>query len=163
MNNFLYKYQSFMGQLNYTLFLIVVALLPFPQYFLRHACVAWLVAWLLEGRVFTKPNMQEWRKMMPFIMFGGWYLWKIISGLWADDLRAYSWQLERYMTFGFLVPVGIWGVSDHYDWKQICKVLAVSCVAVAGVYIFTLFWVMNANFFSYRLGTYRIQPLTFDF
>ena len=163
MDNFLRKYQSFMEQLNYILFLIVVALLPFPQYFLRHACVAWLVAWLLEGRIFTKPNIREWRKMMPFIMFGGWYLWKIISGLWADDLRAYSWQLERYMTFGFLVPVGIWGLNDRYDWKQICKVLAVSCVAVAGVYIFTLFWVMNANFFYNRLGTYRIQSLTFDF
>ena len=145
MDNFLRKYQSFMEQLNYILFLIVVALLPFPQYFLRHACVAWLVAWLLEGRIFTKPNIREWRKMMPFIMFGGWYLWKIISGLWADDLRAYSWQLERYMIFGFLVPVGIWGLNDRYDWKQICKVLAVSCVAVAGVYIFTLFWVMNIN------------------
>ena len=100
MTNSLQKYQSAMGQLNYTLFLVVVALLPFPQIFLRYACVIWICTWLLEGRFVQKPNIQDWRKMMPFIMFGIWYLWKIISGLWAADQAAYAWQLERYMAFG---------------------------------------------------------------
>ena len=152
-----------MGQLNYTLFLVVVALLPFPQIFLRYACVIWICTWLLEGRFVQKPNIQDWRKMMPFIMFGIWYLWKIISGLWAADQAAYAWQLERYMAFGLLVPVGIWGVNKHYDWKQICKVLAISYVAAAGVYAFTLYWVFNVKFFNHEIGIYALQELPIEF
>lgn len=163
MTNSLQKYQSAMGQLNYTLFLVVVALLPFPQIFLRYACVTWICTWLLEGRFVQKPNIQDWRKMMPFIMFGIWYLWKIISGLWVADQVAYAWQLERYMAFGLLVPVGIWGVNKHYDWKQICKVLAISCVAAAGVYAFTLYWVFNVKFFYHEIGIYALQELPIEF
>ena len=163
MNKFLCKYQSAMGQFNYALFLVVVALLPFPQIFLRYTCVAWIFAWFLEGRWLSKPNWQDWRKMLPFFMFGGWYLWKIISGLWVDNLHAYSWQLERYMAFGLLIPVGIWGVNKCYNWKHVCVVLASSCVLAVGVYVFTLFWVENANFVNQPFGTVRIQPLTSEF
>lgn len=163
MNNLLQKYQSAAGQFNYALFLLVVALLPFPQIFLRYTCVAWICAWFLEGRWLSKPNWQDWRKMFPFLMFGGWYLWKIISGLWVDNLHAYSWQLERYMAFGLLIPVGIWGVNKCYNWKHVCIVLASSCVLAVGVYVFTLFWVENANFVNQPLGTVCIQPLTSEF
>lgn len=163
MNNLLQKYQSVMGQFNYALFLVVVALLPFPQIFLRYTCVAWIFAWFLEGRWLSKPNWQDWRKILPFFMFGGWYLWKIISGLWVDSLNAYSWQLERYMAFGLLIPVGIWGVNKYYNWKHVCIVLACSAVLAAGVYAFTLFWVANADFMSLPFGQVRIQPLTSDF
>ena len=163
MNNFLYKYQSGMGKINYALFLLIVALLPFPQIFLRYTCVAWFVTWFLEGRWLSKPNWQDWRKMLPFFMFGGWYLWKIISGLWVDNLNAYSWQLERYMAFGLLVPIGIWGVNKYYNWKHICIVLACSCVLAAGIYAFTLFWVDNADFMNIPLGKVRLKPLTSDF
>ena len=163
MNNLLHKYQSVMGQLNYTIFLVLVALLPFPQIFLRYTCTAWLLTWLLEGRFMRKPTRQDWQKAMPFLMFGAWYLWKIISGLWADNIRAYNWQLERYMAFGLLVPIGIWGVNNNYDWKQICKVLVISCVAAAGVYAFTLYWVFNAKFFNHEIGTYALQELPIEF
>ena len=163
MNNLLQKYQSVMGQLNYTIFLVFVALLPFPQIFLRYTCVAWFVTWLLEGRFLRKLTRKDWYKAIPFLMFGIWYLWKITSGLWADNMRAYTWQLERYMTFGFLVPIGIWGVNENYNWKHICAVLAGSCVLAAGVYAFTLFWVGNADFFKYHFGKFQLQPLTSDF
>ena len=68
-----------MGQLNYAVFLVLVALLPFPQIFLRYTCTAWLFTWLLEGRFLRKPTRQDWYKAIPFLMFGAWYLWKIIS------------------------------------------------------------------------------------
>lgn len=163
MTNFLQKYQSVVGQLNYTLFLVTIALLPFPQLFLRYASVAWFVTWVLEGRFCSKPNQQDWRKAVPFLMFGVWYLWKIISGIWAEDANAYGWQLERYMFFGLLVPVGIWGVNSLYDWKQICKVLAISCIAAAAIYTFTLFWVYNANVFNFERGSRPLNSPTFDF
>ena len=79
MNDFLTKYQTATGRLSYCLFLVTVALLPFPQIFLRYACTAWLISWLLEGRFLMKPNKEDWRKMMPFLMFGGWYIWKIMG------------------------------------------------------------------------------------
>ena len=163
MNDFLYKYQSSMGKINYALFLLIVALLPFPQIFLRYTCVAWIITWFIESRWFAKPNWQEWRKMLPFFLFGGWYLWNIISGLWADNMHTYSWQLERYMAFGLLVPIGIWGVNKYYNWKHICIVLACSCVLAAGIYAFTLFWVNNADFMNIPLGKVRLKPLTSDF
>ena len=141
MTNFLQKYQSTVGQLNYTLFLVTVALLPFPHIFLRYASVAWFATWVFEGRFCTKPSKEDWRKAIPFLLFGAWYLWKIISGLWAANIDAYGWQLERYLFFGLLVPVGIWGVNSLYDWKKICKVLAISCVAAVVIYTFTLFFI----------------------
>lgn len=159
MTNFLQRYQSAVGQLNYTLFLLTVALLPFPQIFLRYASVAWFATWVLEGRFCSRPNQQDWRKAIPFLMFGGWYLWKIISGIWVEDTDAYGWQLERYLFFGLLIPVGIWGVNSRYDWKQVCKVLAISCITAAGVYLFTLFWVYNADFFNYDSGKVALQTL----
>lgn len=163
MTNFLQRYQSAVGQLNYTLFLLTVALLPFPQIFLRYASVAWFATWVLEGRFCSRPNQQDWRKAIPFLMFGGWYLWKIISGIWAEDTDAYGWQLERYLFFGLLIPVGIWGVNSRYDWKQVCKVLAISCITAAGVYLFTLFWVYNADFFNYDSGKVALQTLPLSY
>lgn len=163
MTNLLKKYQSAVGQLNYSLFLVTVALLPFPQIFLRYASVAWFATWVLEGHFCSKPSKEDWRKAIPFLMFGVWYLWKIISGLWAADIDAYGWQLERYLFFGLLVPVGIWGVNSLYDWKQICKVLAISCVAAVVIYTFTLFWVFNANIFNFEIVPHVPKPLTFDF
>lgn len=163
MTNLLKKYQSAVGQLNYSLFLVTVALLPFPQIFLRYASVAWFATWVLEGHFCSKPSKEDWRKAIPFLMFGVWYLWKIISGLWAADIDAYGWQLERYLFFGLLVPVGIWGVNSRYDWKQICKVLAISCVAAVAIYTFTLFWVFNANIFNFEIVPHVPKPLTFDF
>ena len=152
-----------MGQVNYACFLLIVALLPFPQVLLRYACVAWLITWLLEGRFLTKPTRQDWYKAIPFLMFGAWFLWKIISGLWAENRDAYLWQLERYTLFGTILPIGIWGVNQHYNWKQICKVLAISCVVAAGVYFFTLFWVFNADIFNFEIGSRPLQSISIDF
>ena len=163
MNKIMQKYQSAMGQVNYIFFLLIVALLPFPQLFLRYACVAWLITWLLEGRFLRIPTRQDLYKAIPFLMFGFWFLWKIISGIWAENREAYLWQLERYMLFGTMIPIGIWGVNQHYNWKQICKVLAISCVAAAGVYFFTLFWIFNADIFNFELGHRPLQPISFDF
>ena len=98
------KYREIMGRVNYGLFLIVVALLPFPQAVLRPACVLWIIAWILEGRwtnLITKHKSQiaNYKSALPFLLFGIWYGWKMLSGLWAADHGAWAWQMERYMTF----------------------------------------------------------------
>ena len=131
------RYQDIVGRINYGLFLVFVALLPFPQILLRYAIALWLISWLLEGRWLRKPQSLKENKMaIPFILFGAWYVWKAISGFWSADHAAWAWQMERYMSFALLVPVGLWGVNKCYDWKTVGKVLVISClVAIPGYLI----------------------------
>ena len=108
------RYQDIIGKVNYGIFLATVALLPFPQILLRYMCVLWIIAWLLEGRWLSKPmSLRENKIAIPFILFGLWYIWKIVSGLWASDYDAWAWQMERYIAFGMIIPVGIWGVNKQ--------------------------------------------------
>ncbi len=133
------RYQDIIGKANYWLFLAVVALLPFPQIALRYACVLWLVGWLLEGRWLKRPlSLRENKMAIPFLLFGLWYAWKLISGLWAADVAAWRWEMERYLTFGLLVPIGLWGVNANYDWRQAGKVLIISCIAAIPIYLATM-------------------------
>lgn len=130
------RYQQIAGTLNYWLFLAVVFMLPFPQIILRYACVIWIISWFFEGRWLRKPcSLRENRTIVPFLLFGFWYLWKIVSVLWIADYAAWAWEMERYMTFGMLVPIGIWGLNNHYKWQQIGKVFIAGCVTAMCVYI----------------------------
>lgn len=133
------KYQQIIGQIQYYVFLAVVALLPLPQIFLRYACVTWIVLWLLEGRWLSKPSFSSpagpFRFYIPFLLFGAWYIWKIVSGLWVENIGSWSTQMERCMTFGMLIPVGIWGVNRQYDWRQVGKVLVISCLLALPLYL----------------------------
>lgn len=128
------RYQDILGRINYGLFLTVVALLPFPQAALKYACVAWFITWALEFRWLQKPKPCTMYRV-PFILFGLWYAWKALSGLWAPDPEAWSWQIERYMTFAFMLPVALWGVNRYYNWRQVGKVLVFSCVAAVPLYV----------------------------
>ena len=130
------QYREIIGKLNYGLFLAIVALLPFDQLLLRYAFVTWFVCWLLEGRWLNRPKpIRDNRMLIPFLLFGLWYLWRIVSWFWVADHAIWSWQTERYLTFGLIVPVAVWGVNKHYDWRVAGKVLVGSCVAAVPVYI----------------------------
>ncbi len=130
------RYQDIMGRINYGLFLCVVALLPFPQIFLRYACVLWVLSWVLEGRWMQRPkSLRENRMAIPFLLFAAWYAWKAISGLWATDHGTWAWQMERYLTFGLMLPIGIWGVNARYDMRKISKVLIISCLIAIPFYL----------------------------
>jgi len=139
------KYQDIIGRINYGLFLIVVFLLPFPQVALRFTCVAWVITWYIEGRWFSlnrlKAQFAKTKFAIPFILFFLWYLWHIISAAWVPDSRVWGSQIERYLTFGLLLPVGLWGVNERYDLKQVGRVLVISCVAAVPIYL-TLFTVL---------------------
>jgi len=127
-----------MGRVNYGLFLTVVALLPFPQIILRYACVAWIISWFLEGRWLQINNLQSkicnLKSAIPFLLFGLWFAWHVLSGLWAPDHAAWSEQIERYLAFGLLVPVGIWGVNERYDIRQIGNILIGACLCAVVFY-----------------------------
>ncbi|MBO4454322.1 MAG: O-antigen ligase family protein [Paludibacteraceae bacterium] len=137
------RYQEIVGKINYGLFLTVVALLPFPQIALRITCVLWIVAWALEGRWLSRPkSLRENPMAIPFILFGVWYAWQALSWFWAGDSGRWAWQMERYLTFVLMVPVGIWGVNRHYHWRTAGKVLVWTCVLAIPLYvgIATLFY-----------------------
>ncbi|MBQ6723547.1 MAG: O-antigen ligase family protein [Paludibacteraceae bacterium] len=130
------RYQQIAGQLNAWLFLVLVALLPFPQITLRYAFVLWLVSWLLEGRWLRRPqSIRKNKIVIPFLLFGLWYAWKALSVFWSPDHAAWAWQMERYMAFALLVPVGIWGVNNYYDWKKAGRVLMISCLCAVPFYL----------------------------
>lgn len=130
------RYQDIVGRINYGLFLAVVALLPFPQTPLRLACVLWIISWYLEFRWLTKPkSLRENPVAIPILLFGLWFAWKVVSVFWAPDYDAWAWQMERYMTFALIIPIGLWGVNEHYNWEQAGKVLVASCVIAIPAYL----------------------------
>ena len=129
------KYRDIIGRINYGLFLAVVFLLPFPQTALRYLCTAWIITWVFEFRWLSKPQADFRRTALPFIAGGLWFVWQLISGLWAADHAAWSWQIERYLTFILLVPVGLWGVNSYYNWRQAGKALVMGCIAALPFYL----------------------------
>ena len=130
------RYQDIIGRINYGLFLAVVALLPFPQTPLRLACVLWIISWYLELRWISKPkSLRENPVAIPILLFGLWFAWKVLSVCWAPDYNAWAWQMERYMTFALIIPIGLWGVNEHYNWEQAGKVLVASCVIAIPAYL----------------------------
>lgn len=132
-------YQQTIGRIQYYLFIVVVVSLPFPQIFLRYACVAWIITWALEGRWLRLSNLKSQlsksKLHIPFLLFGLWYAYKLLSGLWAADTGAWESQMERYMTFALIVPVGLWGLNTYYDWKKIGRALVISCVCAVPIYV----------------------------
>ncbi len=133
------KYQDILGRINFGLFLAVVALLPFPQVFLRYAWVLWFAAWVLEGRWLQLSNLKAQitnsKIIIPICLFALWYVWRLLSGIWSPDHVAWARQMERYITFGVVVPVGLWGVNACYNWKLAAKVLIGGCVAAVFIYV----------------------------
>ena len=133
------KFKDFIERINYGLFLMVVCLLPFPQVCLRYACVAWFITWALEFRWLQISNLKSQisnpKRLVPFILFGLWYAWKGLSFFWCADSSLWAWQIERYMTFLFIIPVGIWGVNSRYDIRQIGFALILGCLAAVFFYV----------------------------
>lgn len=133
------RYQEIAGRINYWMFLVIAVLLPFPQIPLRYACAIWFVTWLLEGRWLRRPlPLKEHKEAIPFLLFGLWFGYKLLSYFWAPDYVAWARQMERYILFGLLIPVGIWGVNDNYDWRQIGKFFITSCVIALPLYFILL-------------------------
>lgn len=138
------RYQDILGRINYGLFLAIVLLLPYPQICLRYAVVLWLVSWLLEGRWLSISNLKSqianWRYILPLLLFVLWFGFKVLSGWWALDYSRWAWQMERYMTFGLVLPIALWGVNKYYDWKQAGRVLVISCMVAVPVYVLWMSW-----------------------
>lgn len=130
------RYREIIGRINFGMFMVGVALLPFPQIALRYAYTIWIATWLLEGRWLHKPKpLSQNKTAIPFLLFGLWFAWKAISGLWAADQAAWGWQMERYLSFALIIPAGVWGMNQYYNWKKISQVFVISCVIAVPFYL----------------------------
>lgn len=136
------RYQSIVGRINYALFIAVAVLLPYPQLYLRYAVVLWFISWLLEGRWLSVSNLKlqlsSWKTLLPVLLFGLWYGFKLISAFWAPNSDAWHAQIERYLSFGLMLPVGLWGFNKYYNWKQAGRIFVISCMVAIPLYLIFL-------------------------
>lgn len=154
------RYTQLIEEIQAKWFVLVVALLPFPQVFVRWAILIWFGLWILEGRWLHRPvSLKQNRIAIPVLMFGAWYVLKLVSGLWVEDRAAWAFYLESHATFAAMIPIGIWGVNERYDWHKVLNALILGCVAVAILYPFTMFWVYNHEYFVPLAHTGELHAL----
>lgn len=144
-------------------FLVVMAMLPFPQPFIKWAILIWFGLWLIEGRWLHRPKpLRDNRILIPLLCFGLWYGLKIVSGLWAEDSTGWHHYIENHATFVALIPIGIWGVNSRYHLRHALSALIIGCLAVAFLYPFTLYWVHNHEYFLPRAGWGELHSMNWE-
>ena len=132
-------YKNIIEQVNYGLFLLLAFLLPYPQVALRWVVVIWFVTWVLEGRWLHRPvSLRNNPGLIPILLFGLWFGYKVVSYFWCRDTGAWAWQMERYITFAAVVPIGIWGINSRYNWQQVGRALILGCTSAVFVYLATM-------------------------
>ena len=140
-------YRHIIGYINYLAFLFLLCTMPYAFPFIRFFGLVWAVSWLFELRFIDRRNINITKpRLFVAIGFGVFVLWNIISILWAGN-KVMAWEyIQRYI-YLLIVPIMmVFGVNEHYDWKQIIKVLAISCAISIGVYLFTNYWMLNVDF-----------------
>ena len=147
-------YQSLTGKLNYALFLALLIALPLPRFILQPIAVAWIISWVLECRFCNKENWRWTNLAIPGILLVVLTLWELVSLLWAPDTHAGLRHIERHWAFVVLVVVPLFGVNGLYRAEKLLSVLFASCVVSVPLYLFTSYWVWNADaviWFQYEL------------
>lgn len=159
-NSTLTKYQSVVGEINYIVFLLLIAVLPYSDSLSRPLWIVWMCFWAFELRFTTKPdfNGKRYRKLIPFIGFTVWFAISSLSVLWASNKAEAGAYLMRRADYIFLLLIAIWGVNDKYDWRTCMRVLIATCLISVFVYLTTYYWVMN-----HAHATDSAQPLVFSF
>lgn len=139
------KYIDIIQRLQQICLLLIFFLLPFPNTILRYCILAWAVLWLLEGRWLRRPlPIHANQLLIPVLCFSGWYLIKIISGLWVADTFAWLDYLESHATFAAMILVAIWGLHERYNWRHLLFALIGGCISVSIIYPCILFWQYHA-------------------
>lgn len=138
-------YQSLVGKLNYALFLAMLIALPLPRRILQPIAVAWVIAWVLEGRFLQKENWHWDKRALPGLLLVGLTVWEAISLLWCPNVPAGLSMIERHWPFIITVLIPIFGMNEHYRADKLLPALFATCVVSVPLYLFTFFWVWNAD------------------
>ena len=133
------KYLQIAKTLNYTLFIIAVCMLPFPTKLSLYTWGIWLISWVLEGRFLRKENLKWHKGLIPLFLLAIWVLCEALSYTWSIDKQGTLNLLFRHVSFWAVLPLAVWGVNEHYDWRKVAKYFVLSSVVsicVYGVWIY---------------------------
>jgi len=134
MHRFIEKYQQFIGALNYFLFILLIAALPFPLEWFRPLWAIWLVSWVLEGRWLQKENFQ-WRKWLyPVLLLIVFFLGECISLIWTQDFEQGLTEITKHCSCLAILIIGLFGVNDHYKSSTLKYVWVLSCLISIAAY-----------------------------
>lgn len=142
-------------KVNYFLFLSMIASLPLPRIIMQWTWIIWLISWLMEMRFLHHENLRFGKQMIPSLFLAGIVILESISMIWADGCSFRDSQLS----FLILPLIILYGVNELYDWKQISKVLIISCTASVYLYIFILYWANQPDSYWLR-GTTELVPFS---
>lgn len=144
------KYQQVISIINYLLVLAVAFSAAFPNRIFNMVWVAWLIAWVLEGRFLNKSNFSFNKSKTAILMLAAFYVWEALSILWAEDKKAGFSILERQMSFLAIVPIALFGVNHYYKTSTILASLVVGVLVSVLSYSMTLLYVSNFDYFLHE-------------
>lgn len=133
------KYLQIIRYVNYMLFVVAACMLSFPTRVSLYAWGLWLLTWFMEGRFVNKNNLQWNKGLIPLCLLLLWVLCEAVSYVWSIDREDTLNMLIRHLSFILIMPVALWGVNEHYNWRRIahCFVLTtIISVFVYGIYIY---------------------------
>lgn len=133
------KYLQIIRYVNYILFVVAACMLSFPTRVSLYAWGLWLLTWFMEGRFVNKNNLQWNKGLIPLCLLLLWVLCEAVSYVWSIDREDTLNMLIRHLSFILIMPIALWGVNEHYNWRRIahCFVLTtIISVFVYGIYIY---------------------------
>lgn len=141
------KYRQILGITNYMLALAVAFTAAFPSKVFNIAWTLWLITWALEGRFLSKRNFSIDKSKYPVLLLGLFFLWEVLSLLWAKDINAGISVLERQFSFIAIVPIALFGVNKYYKTKSILISLIAGTLVSLIAYYMSILYVSNYEYF----------------
>lgn len=132
-----------MQKVNYGMFWVLMASLPFPRVAMQWCWIIWAVTWLLEFRFLNPKNLQWGKPMIPALFLFGWVVWECVSLIWAKNQVVGGRFPDPHVSLLFFPLIALYGLNDLYDWKKIAKVFVIACVSSFFLYSWLLYWVHN--------------------
>lgn len=148
LNQAINKYTKTIGLLNYAMAIIVAFTAAFPSKIFNIAWTIWLITWAMEGRFLQKSNFSFNKSKYPVILLAFFYIWQVVSILWAKNADSSISMLQRQLSFLLIIPVALFGFNKFYKTKTILySVLAGALVSLIA-YSMVLFYLGNYNYFT---------------
>lgn len=165
------RYQHIIGTLSNWIFLCLVAALPYPDSITRPLWVAWLISYLLEGRIFRQPKLtkEHVRSLFPIAGLCLLAIWECASAMWAGNTHETWLLLGRHVNFFAVLLVGVFGTNNQLSTKTIVRTFIGSAVVSVFVYLMLHYWLMNPRIAMWKnwheeefpIDWLQMQDLTF--
>ena len=144
MNRYLHTYQEVVGQLGHWIFLLMIFSLPYSPAITRPLWVAWLIAWLLEGRWLQRENYRIERAPLAILAGSAVFLgWEMISAAWSIEPQ-HTWDIVgRHVNLLCIPIITMVGLNRRYQLRTTLLTLLLTSVTSIGVYAMIHYWIYN--------------------